>query len=348
MTETTENLPEGFRIDAITRKPFKFVDAINWNKIIDPIDLEVWKRLNSNIWLPEKVAVSKDAGSWSALQPEFQQLVQRVFVGLTLLDTMQNKKGVPCLVDSARTPHEESVLGQMTFMEAVHAQSYSYIFSTLCLTKDIDAAYAWSRENKYLQHKAALILEQYGDTTPRVGALRRKAASVLLESFLFYSGFYLPLYLESRQQLMNVANLIHLIIRDEAVHGFYIGYKYQQGVAELTPEERIDLQVHVTELLFNLFENEERYTEELYDGVGLTEDVKKFLKYNANKAMMNLGYEAPFSAKESEVNPAILSALSPVNTNHDFFSLNGAAYAIADVVATSDDDWDDKTEGWDF
>ena len=31
------------------------VSAINWNKIEDDKDLEVWNRLTSNFWLPEKV-----------------------------------------------------------------------------------------------------------------------------------------------------------------------------------------------------------------------------------------------------------------------------------------------------
>ena len=56
------------------------------------------------------------------------------------------------------------------------------------------------------------------------------------------------------------------------------------------------------------------YTQDLYDEVGLTEDVKKFLRYNANKALMNLGYEALFPRDETDVNPAILSALSPTPT----------------------------------
>lgn len=46
----------------------------------------------------------------------------------------------------ALTPHEEAVLSNVSFMEAVHARSYSSIFSTLCQTKDVDAAYA--RANK--------------------------------------------------------------------------------------------------------------------------------------------------------------------------------------------------------
>jgi ribonucleoside-diphosphate reductase beta chain len=56
-----------------------------------------------------------------------------------------------------------------------------------------------------------------------------KIASVFLESFLFYSGFWLPMYFSSRGKMTNTADLIRLIIRDEAVHGYYIGYKYQKG-----------------------------------------------------------------------------------------------------------------------
>ena len=56
---------------------------------------------------------------------------------------------------------------------------------------------------------------------------------MFLESFLFYSGFYLPMYWSSRAKLTNTADLIRLIIRDEAVHGYYIGYKFQKGLEKV-------------------------------------------------------------------------------------------------------------------
>ena len=36
-------------------KPIAHVSAINWNKIEDDKDLDVWNRLTANFWLPEKV-----------------------------------------------------------------------------------------------------------------------------------------------------------------------------------------------------------------------------------------------------------------------------------------------------
>ena len=35
----------------------------------------------------------------------------------------------------------------IAFMESVHAKSYSSIFSTLCSTEQIDAAFDWSENN---------------------------------------------------------------------------------------------------------------------------------------------------------------------------------------------------------
>ncbi|HCW7018358.1 TPA: class 1b ribonucleoside-diphosphate reductase subunit beta [Citrobacter farmeri] len=312
------------------------VSAINWNKIQDDKDLEVWNRLTSNFWLPEKVPLSNDIPAWQSLSAAEQQLTIRVFTGLTLLDTIQNIVGAPSLMADSLTPHEEAVLSNISFMEAVHARSYSSIFSTLCQTKDVDAAYAWSEENVPLQQKAQIILAHYASNDP----LKKKIASVFLESFLFYSGFWLPMYFSSRGKLTNTADLIRLIIRDEAVHGFYIGYKYQKGLEKLSQARRDELKDFALDLLMELYDNEVRYTAELYADTAWAEDVNAFLCYNANKALMNLGYETLFPAEMADVNPAILAALSPnADENHDFFSGSGSSYVMGKAVETEDEDW---------
>ena len=311
--------------------------AINWNKIEDSKDQEVWDRLTGNFWLPEKVPVSNDLPSWQTLSAAEKTMTNRVYTGLTLLDTLQGTVGAVKLIQDALTPHEEAVYTNIAFMESVHAKSYSSIFSTLLSTKEINESFAWGEANPYLQRKAEIVNNVYqGDD-----AQKRKIASVMLESFLFYSGFYAPMYWASHAKLTNTADLIRLIIRDEAVHGYYIGYKYQVNNRNASQERLDELQSFTYTLLYELYENEENYTRELYDPLGLTGDVLKFLKYNGNKALMNLGYEALFPAEETDVNPAILAALSPnADENHDFFSGSGSSYVIGEIVDTEDEDWD--------
>jgi ribonucleoside-diphosphate reductase beta chain len=317
-------------MSAITR-------PVNWNKIEDPIDLEVWNRLTANFWLPEKVPISNDIQSWSMLTDTEKLLTMRVFTGLTMLDTIQGTVGSMSILPDARTQHEEAVITNIAFMESVHAKSYSSVFSTLTSTQDIEEAFRWSENNPYLQKKAEIVLGYYRGDDP----LKRKIASTLLESFLFYSGFYWPMYLSSRAKLTNTADLIRLIIRDEAVHGYYIGYKFQLAFNEESAERQTELKDYAYSMLMELYENEIRYTAELYDDLALTPDVKKFLHYNANKALMNLGFDALFPKEACNVNPAILSALSPnSDENHDFFSGSGSSYVIAKHESTEDEDWE--------
>ncbi|MFC2599418.1 MAG: ribonucleotide-diphosphate reductase subunit beta, partial [Actinomyces massiliensis] len=92
-------------------EPIKLVDrvqAINWNRLDDDKDLEVWDRLTGNFWLPEKVPLSNDVQSWATLNDAEKNMTTRVFTGLTLLDTIQGTVGAVSLIPDARTPHEEA------------------------------------------------------------------------------------------------------------------------------------------------------------------------------------------------------------------------------------------------
>jgi ribonucleoside-diphosphate reductase beta chain len=319
------------------------IKAINWNEIEDDTDLIVWNRLTSNFWLPEKISLAGDLVSWATMTQIEKNLTMKVFGGLTMLDTVQSFIGAPTLMKDAITPHEEAIFANITFMESVHAKTYSSIFSTLCSSQEIKDLYRWINENEYLNKKQNIILSYYDkNDSEEITALKKKIASVFLEGFMFYSGFYLPLYWSSRAKLTNTADLIRLIIRDESIHGYYIGYKFQQGFEKLSDSDKENLKEFTYDLLLELYHIEELYTSELYDGISnMTEDVKTFLRYNGNKALANLGFDPLFAAITTEVSPSILASLSAESDeNHDFFSGSGSTYKIGTAEDTDDEDWD--------
>lgn len=320
-------------------RDIELVRAINWNRI-DPLDKEVWDRLTGNFWLPEKISLTSDLPSWATLTPEEKNAVSMVFAGLTLLDTIQARVGALTLIPDARTPHEEDIYLQIAHMESIHAKSYSSIFSTLLSTDEIDDIFRWSAENEFLRKKAAIILNYYRGDDPE----KRKIASTLLESFLFYSGFFMPLWWASKGKLVATADIIALIIRDESIHGAYIGAKFGQAFRESTPQRQEELATFANELFWELYENELHYTEMIYDSMGITEHVKTFLRYNAVKAFQNLGLEEPdFGGENMEVLPQILAALDPGgNSNHDFFSSTSNSYVLGSAANAeiAEDDWD--------
>ena len=83
----------------------------------------------------------------------------------------------------------------------------------------------------------------------------------------------------------------------------------------------------------------EEENEELYDEIGWTEEVKVFLRYNANKALMNLGLDPLFTESANDVNPIVMNGISTGTSNHDFFSQVGNGYLIGQVEATQDSDY---------
>ena len=320
-----------------TNHSVNYYKSIDWNQIEDALDKATWEKLTSQFWLDTRIPVSNDRNDWRMLSPEERDVVNKAFVGLTLLDTLQSEEGANVMRGDVRTQHEEAVLNNILFMESVHAKSYSTIFISLNTSNEIDKIFDWGNNNETIQYKAKRINEVY----QKGNDLQKKVASVFLESFLFYSGFYAPLWYLGNNKLENVAEIIKLIIRDESVHGTYLGYKFQLGFNELPEDEANELKDWMYSLLFDLMKNEEKFTKEVYTQVGWTSEVMTFVKYNANKALQNLGFEPFYKEGMAEhVNPIVMNGISTESSNHDFFSQVGNSYLMGESEAMDDDDYD--------
>lgn len=186
--------------------------GINWNNLQDENDLLIWQRLTQNYWIDTAIPLSNDLQSWAQLTDEEKLTTRKVFGGLTVLDFHQSA-GAAEIMKHALTPHEEAVMSNLVFMEQVHAKSYSSIFSTLNSTEEINETFRWITEDEHLQRKIQTINKYYVEGDP----LKMRVASTMLESFLFYSGFYWPFYLSAHGKLTNTADIIRLIVRDECM-----------------------------------------------------------------------------------------------------------------------------------
>lgn len=312
--------------------------AVNWNRPDDDFTNMFWQQNIMQFWTDEEIPLSDDKMAWIELSDAERTLYKKVLGGLTLLDTVQGGVGMPKILEHVDGLQRKAVLGFMAMMEQIHAKSYSSIFTTLATTEEIDAVFRWVEENRYLQTKADTIAEYYKNINSRKSLYLAMAASVLLESYLFYSGFFYPLYLAGQGKMTSSGEIIDLILRDESIHGVYVGVLAQEVFAELDEDEQKDAYETLRGLLQFLHQNEMNYTEELYGEVGLTGEVKAFVRYNANKAMMNLGLDPVFP--EEDVNPIVFNGISTKTKQHDFFSKKGNGYVrTLNVEPLTDDDF---------
>lgn len=311
--------------------------AVNWNKEDDGFTQAFWEQNVKQFWLPEEISVSKDLKCWSMLSEKEKELYKKVLAGLTLLDTKQGNNGVPSMMNLTENLQRKAVLSFMGTMEEIHAKSYSSIFMTLLSNYQIDELFNWIENEPTLQRKADLILAQYENTNDNESLYLSMVTSVFLESFLFYSGFFYPLYLAGQGKMVASGEIISLILRDESLHGKYIGLLAQELFNSFDEYKKSELKNKAYSIFESLMENEINYTKTIYDGTGFTNEVINFLKYNANRALENLGFESYYEV--SDINPIVLNGLSTETKSHDFFSTKGNGYQKGIYEELEDEDF---------
>ncbi|MCM3273775.1 class 1b ribonucleoside-diphosphate reductase subunit beta [Paenibacillus elgii] len=318
----------------------KVYDAADWSRNDDSFTQMFYEQNVRQFWLPEEISLNGDLLTWKSMSQTEKDVYKKALAGLTLLDTEQGNTGMPQIMSQVRGHQRKAVLNFMAMMEnAVHAKSYSNIFLSLASLEEIRDVFEWVKSNKYLQKKASIIVQVYNEIKENddLSLFKAMVASVYLESFLFYSGFYFPLLCYGQGRLMQSGEIINLIIRDEAIHGAYVGLLAQEIYNGQSSEVQNEMQQFVLDLLTRLYSNEIEYTEDLYGSIGLAHDVKKFLRYNANKALQNLGFESFF--EEEQVNPVVLNGLNTKTKSFDFFSLKGNGYVKANIESIKDEDF---------
>jgi ribonucleoside-diphosphate reductase beta chain len=315
-------------------------NAVNWNRVDDSFTKMFWDQNVRQFWVDEEIPLADDKLAWMTLSREEQKAYERALGGLTLLDTEQGGVGMPMISQAVSSHHAKAVLGFMGAMEHMHAKSYSSIFSTLCTSDRIDDIFSWVQRDAVLQEKIRFVHDRYTNIHDDKTLYLAMCASVMLESYLFYSGFFYPLYLAGQGKLVNSGEIINLIIRDESIHGSYVSMLAQDVFKRCSSSDQRALESDVHGMLEQLHSIETRYTNALYGEIGLTDSVMQFVRYNADKAMMNLGLEPLFEVDIADVNPVVLAGLRTETKNHDFFSTKGNGYIkTTKVEALQDEDF---------
>ena len=315
----------------------KIHNAVNWNREEDGFTQAFWEQNVKQFWLPEEISVSKDIKVWNELSNKEKELYKKVLGGLTLLDTKQGNNGIPSMMSLTENLQRKAVLSFMGTMEEIHAKSYSSIFMTLLSNLEIDELFEWIETEPTLQRKADLVLAQYENTTNQEGLYLSMVTSVFLESFLFYSGFFYPLYLSGQGKMVASGEIISLILRGESLHGKYIGLLAQEIYDSFDKMDKEMLEEKMYSILYSLMENEIEYTNVIYRESGLEKEVVNFLKYNANRALENLGFEKLYTV--DAINPIVLNGLSTETKTHDFFSTKGNGYQKGVYEELEDEDF---------
>lgn len=205
--------------------------AVNWNTQEDMTNM-FWRQNISQMWVETEFKVSKDIASWKTLTDSEKETFKKALAGLTGLDTHQADDGMPLIMLHTTDLRKKAVYSFMAMMEQIHAKSYSHIFTTLLPSSETNYLLdTWVIEEPHLKYKSDKIIDNYhklwGKEASIFDQYIARVSSVFLETFLFYSGFYYPLYLAGQGKMTTSGEIIRKILLDESIHGVFTGLDAQ-------------------------------------------------------------------------------------------------------------------------
>lgn len=190
---------------------------------------EVWRQMLDNTWFASEVDVSKDIECYRReLEDGEREAYDKSLAFLSNLDGIQLYNLTENIAQHITSPEVKMVLTRQAYEEALHVDAYSTMIEAVSL--DPMALYMMFERDGILAAKNQHILRQSeglgaaGDAegTPRRFALS-VVANIVLEGIYFYSGFLNFYALGKRGLMMNSADQIKFINRDEIGHlNFFI------------------------------------------------------------------------------------------------------------------------------
>lgn len=317
--------------------PLKPFSATNWSDPEDDFSVTFYDKYTAQLWFPEEIPLSNDALVWKSLSGAERWTYTHASAGLNALDTLQGEVGMGTLRACVDGHIRKAVLQFQGMMEDVHAKSYSLMNKTFLTGSEEREVFIWVGTQPQLQAKIKLIRSVLEDADmSNLGVWQKFVVSCMLETALFYSGFFYPLYLAGQGKMVSAGEIFNLIILDEAVHGVYVAMLASEQFEALSEVEQTAALAWYETTLQALYQNELRYSDYLYSKLDLTAEVKTFIRFNFNVLADNLGL--PRSFPDEEINPIVRNGIKTHGTTHDFFSAKGNSYSKIAVEPLSDAD----------
>lgn len=181
--------------------------------------MQILERMMRNNWMPWDINIAPDVEDYRRLDRLQQLCVQKALGFLSNVDGIQLKTLAECIGSHVTSPEYGMALVRQTYEEEVHVLTYSRMIEALEM--DPVETYNLFMTDDILRHKNQAIIAQaeaVGKNFSPENFVVALAANQALEGIYFNMGFTVFYALARMGRMLNVAQNIAYINRDELVH----------------------------------------------------------------------------------------------------------------------------------
>ncbi len=285
-------------------------------------------------WIEDEVDLSEDVTDWKGgkmteLEKEYVTHVLRLF---TQSDVAVGQNYYDQFLPKFKNNEVRNMLGSFASREGIHQRAYALLNETLGLPDEEFHAFL---EYQEMADKVDFMMNS--NVSTKKGMALALAKSVFNEGISLFASFVMLLNFQRFGKMKGSGKIVEWSVRDESMHVEGIAQLFRAFCAENATIVDNQLKKEIYEMSKKVVELEDKFIDLAYgmgEPEGLSkEDVKQYIRYIADRRLLQLGLKTNFKVKENPIPwlEWILNAADHTN----FFENRVTEYEVAGLTG----DW---------
>jgi ribonucleoside-diphosphate reductase beta chain len=305
-----------------------------------PWAYDAWLKHEQSHWMHTEVPMIEDVKDWkSKLTAEEKQFLTHIFRFFTQGDIDVAGGYVNNYLPHFRQPEVRMMLLGFAAREALHVAAYSHLIETLGLP---DTMY-----NQFLQYDAMKQKHEYlmngSNSLVNTSSVARNIAmfSAFTEGMQLFSSFIMLLNFPRHGVMKGMGQIVTWSIVDETMHAESMIKLFRTYVEENKQIWNDDLKGEIYTLATKMVELEDKFIDLAFEMGAMkdltSDDVKKYIRYIADRRLISLGMKGIFKVKKNPLPWVEEMINAPTHTN--FFENRATDYAKGALSGNWEEVW---------
>jgi len=287
MSKRKSNLSE----DRTSFKPFNY-----------PWAYDAWLKHEQSHWLHTEVPMAEDVKDWkNKLSKEEKQFLTHIFRFFTQGDIDVAGGYVNNYLPYFPQPEVRMMLLGFAAREALHIAAYSHLIETLGLP---ETTYNQFMEYEAMKAKHEYVMDISGQNTTKENTATHIAVfSAFTEGMQLFSSFIMLLNFPRTGKMKGMGQIVTWSIVDETLHAENMIKLFRTYIEENKEIWNDDLKGRIYSIAERMVELEDTFIDLAFsmgamEGLS-SEDVKKYIRYIADRRLISLGLKGIFKVKKN-------------------------------------------------
>ena len=301
---------------------------------------DAWLKHEQSHWMHTEVPMLEDVKDWKKkLTTEEKQFLTHIFRFFTQGDIDVAGGYVNNYLPYFPQPEVRMMLLGFAAREALHVAAYSHLIETLGLP---DTTYNQFMEYQAMKDKHDYVMDiSSNNSTKENTAIHIATFSAFTEGMQLFSSFIMLLNFPRQGKMKGMGQIVTWSIVDETQHCESMIKLFRTYINENPEIWNDDLKGRLYTVAEKMVELEDKFIDLAFqmgamEGI-TSEDVKKYIRYIADRRLIGLGMKGIFKVKKNPLPWVEEMINAPTHTN--FFENRATDYAKGALSGTWDDVW---------